>query len=139
MDKYDFKILLEQVYDDTLAGTKISDELLQRMHKAFKEDIKDIDSLFGVSLLPDYEGEPDILYVFISDRKTWEEEQRQADFYKDDTASILIEMGLIETEDGIFCQAKERFNKTELIGKLSLIGLTYDHLFETFIVDCMES
>lgn len=140
MDKYDLKVLLEQAYKEGLTKQGLSNATLDGIRNALEtdKDKPNISSVFGCGCLEDMEGE---LCIFVSDKRTWENEGCCADSYFDDTFSILYEIGFAEECDGIFSQSAEYLEKyramtrDEIVPKLLAIGFEYNELFEKFMLD----
>ena len=134
MDKYDFKILLEQAYKEGLTKEGITPEALDNLRNAIERDKPNIDSVFGVGYPEEFEGE---LIIFLSDANTWKNEGHCADQYYDDAADILDEIGFCHEMDGHFSRNPdlEPMTKEEIITKLSSIGFEYDSNFEEFMLD----
>jgi len=87
-----------------------------------------IDSVFGVGTIPETDSDS---CVFVSDRKTWEENNHCCDYYKDDTMDVLGKLGFGELQDG--CFEAPGIKREEIISLLSDHGFVYDSSFEQFM------
>jgi len=140
MDKYDYIVILEKAYKEGLTKNGLSNDTLDAMRNALESNVDKpkLDSVFGVGCPEDMEGE---LCIFVSDRRTWEDEGCCADQYYDKAFDILYEIGFAEETDGIFSQSMDYLEKyrpmtrDEIIVKLKAIGFEYNENFEKFMLD----
>jgi len=140
MDKYDYKIMMARVVEAVARHGCVPDDLMKELEEMYEADKGNIDSVFGVSTMPNYEDSPDTLYVFVSDRETWEDNHYCSDYYADDTSKIFTEMGLSESQEAVWMQWGQgnKLTKEELIRKISCLGFIYDEKFEIFMKDSMD-
>ena len=125
MDKYDYRILLEEI---SLLTSNSS--IKKKIHQAILKDKPYINSVFGIGEYVEFEEE---LCIFISDKTIWQEEGHCGCTYTDDAWKILKEMGCSEVSDCIYVpKIKDVISLTE---KLIAIGFEHDTDFEFFMMN----
>ncbi|MHA1469709.1 MAG: hypothetical protein ACTSSP_04010 [Candidatus Asgardarchaeia archaeon] len=118
--------------DDVVDLSPISPPDLEQASKCYQ-----INSVFGIGKLPCFD-DPNMFYVFVSDKDTWVNNKCCADFYSDDTSNALNDYGFGEAMDGIW--ESGILQKREAIWELmTKLGFEFDKSFEDFMIDSMES
>lgn len=137
MDKYDYRILLQEIYNRSRPSSlKLGSLFVDRIEKLLEDDRPNIDSVFGVGPYPEFELD---LAIFVSHVDDWKK-GFCSDAYLDDTYEVLTEMGFAEQSDAIWgfpygdiLQGKKLMTRDEIIAKLSAVGFEYDAKFEFFM------
>ena len=99
------------------------------------------DMIFGIGQMPLDDGDEDEespLWVFVTDKETWDNNHCCNDVVSEEVRNTLSEVGLQETMEAVFEAIDISTTREQIHNLLEHLGFTYDQEFETFMASSMD-